>query len=126
MVWMAPQVSQIWVRRIYLLLLDHRQQVVAHQVDLLPPLPQALHLLETARGVVDLPVLAEDRRLLHHLVDVLIDGQDAVEDLPRPLSAQRALVLDRVLVLLGLLLDLLDAPLDPRCLKLKVQMHSLM
>lgn len=103
---------------IYLLLLDHRQQVVPHQVDLLPPLPQTLHLLQTPRRIVDLPVLAEYRRLLHHLVDVLIDGQDAVEDLPGPLSGEGGLVLDGVLVLLGLLLDLLQTPLDPRCLKL--------
>ena len=110
---MAPQISQIWVRRSYLLLLDHRQQVVAHQVDLFPPLPQTVHLLQATRRVVDLPVLSEDRRLLHHLLDVLIDGEDSIEDLPGTLSGETGLALDGVLVFLGLLLGLLKTSLDP-------------
>lgn len=126
MVWMAPQVSQIWVRRSYLLLLHHCQQVVAHQVDLLPPLPQSVHFLEAARGVVDLSVLAEDGGLSHHFLDVLVDGEDAVEYLARAFCGEAGFVLDGVLVLLGLLFCLLEAAFDPGCVRVGVQMHSRM
>ena len=111
---MAPQISQIWVRMSYLLLLYDCLEVVTHQVDFLPPLSQSLDLFQAAGGVVDLSVLSEDFSLFHHLLDVLIDRQDAVEDLPWPLSAETGLALNGVSILLGLLLGLLQSPLNPR------------
>jgi hypothetical protein len=126
MVWMAPQISQIWVRKHYLLLLDDGQQVVAHQVDLLPPLPQPLHLLQTPRGVINLSLRTEDLGLIHHLLNILINGKDAVEYLPGAFGGETSLGLNGILVLLGLLLSLLEAAFDPGWMGREVQMHSRM
>jgi hypothetical protein len=122
---MAPQISQIWVRRSYLLLFDHCEEVVSHEVDFLASFSEAVDFLEAAGGVVDLSVFAEDGGLPHHFLDVLVDGEDAVEYLPGALSAETALALDGVLVLLGLLLGLLQSPLDPPYLPTPLPMHSL-
>jgi hypothetical protein len=98
----------------YLLLLYDGQQVVPHQVDLLPPLTQPLNFFQAPRGVVDLPVLSENRGFSHHLLNVLIDCQDSIEYLPGSLGTEASLVLYGILILFGFLFCLLKPPFNPR------------
>lgn len=110
----------------YLLVLHHCEQVIAHQIHLLPVFPQPLHLLQAARGVVDLSIFSEDGSLPHHFFDVLVDGEEAVEDLSGPFGVETAFVFDGGQVFPGFLLYFLQPPFDPCCLHLQIPMHSFM
>lgn len=111
---MAPQISQIWVRMSYLLLLNHCEKVISHQVNLLASLSQPFYFLQAAGRVIDLSILSKDGCLPHHFLDVLVNGEDAVEYLSWTFSAETGLAFNSILIFLGLLLCLLESPLDPR------------
>jgi hypothetical protein len=98
----------------YLLLFNDCEKVIPHQVNFLSALTKSFNLLQTSRGIIDLPILSKDGSFLHHLIDVLVDGQDAVKDLPGALGTHTSFTFYGICILFGLLFCFLQSPFDPR------------
>lgn len=92
---------------------DHCEKIIPHEINLFPLLSQPLNLFKATGRIVDLPILSENCRLIHHLLDILIDSQNPIQDLSWSLGAETGFVFDRRLVFSSLLFYFLKAPFDP-------------
>lgn len=114
MVWMAPQISQIYpLPTEYLLLLLGVDQVVAHKLDLPLLVPESLDVVHAALAFEDLSALSEDFGLLHGLLDLSVDADEHIDDFLGALRGVVGLALDERLVLLDAAFDVGQPLLDP-------------
>lgn len=86
---------------------------IIHILDFSPALSESLDFFEAAGTVVDLAVFSENFGLLHHIFDILVDGDNAIEDILGPVAGEGTFCVNNCLVLLDLLLYVHQSFLDP-------------
>ena len=86
---------------------------IIHILDLFSALSKSFDFFETTGTVVNLSILPEYFSLLHHILDILVDGNNPVKDIFRSISSKCALCIDHSLVLLDFLFYVDESFLDP-------------
>jgi hypothetical protein len=86
---------------------------VVHGFDLPPPLLQLFGFLEVSVTLIDMSVGSKNFSLLHHVFDIGIEGDDAIEYFLGSISGEGGFSFDDREVLFDFLIDIGESFFDP-------------